>query len=274
MNLGKMREATWKDVSSDKHAATFAAAKLRETALRDHTSPAAMLEFLRNPAEELWPERDAVARAMVREYQRARGQLWLGLLFVAFAPMLMRLRGRLVTDGADRSELDMLVVEQFFDAVANFPLEARASRTSMFLRQDTQRAVFRKLLAQQRDLDRQRLLDHLIKDEEDLALLTDTPPAEPVPFIAEDEKDELADTLCDMAGDAVPQGRLQLVIDTLVRGEGLRHLVDRRYPELSARAKEMTYQRLKRERLRTIARLRPVLMPNAPQVELRLVGAA
>ena len=65
--------------------------------------------------------------------------MWASLLLGAFKPMLVRLRGRLVSDTVPGDELDQLVVTAFLAALTEVPL---MDRLPMRLRQRTERQVF------------------------------------------------------------------------------------------------------------------------------------
>ena len=79
------------------------------------------------------------------------------------------------------------------------------------------------------------------------------------PLSDPDDLEVMVALLFKHAGGAVPRRKLDVVVATLVRGERLRTYVDRRHPRASDTERRRTYERLKRERTRTIGVLRGLL---------------
>lgn len=133
------------------HGPTFDDGRTREPALAADPSILAVLAVLADASEATYPERDALTRALLAEQQRAPSKLWSAALLLAYAPMLTRLRRRLLSSAVDRDELDLLVIEAFLEAAQGYPLEhRRPGHTALYLRQDTQRAVFKLLKLEHR----------------------------------------------------------------------------------------------------------------------------
>ena len=62
-------------------------------------------------------------------------------------------------DAMDTFELSKEELARFFEVVRDFPLSQRRDRTCMYLRQMTQREVFKRVRAEQRDLEQVRFDD-------------------------------------------------------------------------------------------------------------------
>lgn len=126
----------------------------------------------------------------------------------------------------------------------------------MYLRRDTQRAVFRRICSEQ-TLQRRlaQLAEQAVRDEHFEVFAPNATDDE----LDDDEREELAALVTVLAGDDLPAARVEAVIATHLRGESLRDYVARTHPALDERGLEMAYQRVKRERLRTAAKLRPLI---------------
>jgi hypothetical protein len=78
-----------------------------------------------------------------------------------------------------------------------------------------------------------------------------------------EETHQLGQLLRVQVGSAVDEDNLDLVIATAIGQETVREYTDRHHPGLPPAARERAYQRIKRRRNRTIARLREVLLDTA-----------
>ncbi len=236
----------------------FQESQRREAALARYASLLAVLAVLADESVHRWAEREALTRALVREQQRAPGPFWSSVLVLAYMPLLQNLRGRICGDALGRDDYDQLVLTTFLEVVQELSLEHRTKRTAMYLRQNTQRAVFRKIRAA---WDERRWLDELT---DEVLHVEDEPPALEVPRprlqLRIDDRDELIEMLTQCARGVVDESRLQLVIDTYLRGMSLRDVAVRECPH-DVDEQERAYQRLKRERHRTLVKLRPLLSP-------------
>lgn len=255
MGLKQMRDPLRDEILSEKHVSTFEEARTREPALAAHASILSVLAVMNDESERRYAEREALTRALVREQQERPGPFWSSVLLVAYAPMLLRLRGRIGGDAFARDDLDQMALEAFLEAVARFRLVDRPTRIAMYLRQDTQRAVFRRLRVEQQARTRLTVLEEAVEREADVDLFASPRSDEP---LDDDERDELTALLRAKVGDRVPSARLDVVIATHLRGERLRDYVARTHPDVDAASREAAYQRVKRERLRTLAKLRPL----------------
>jgi hypothetical protein len=240
---------------SIKHENTFEEARAREPTLAAHASILSILAVMNDESERRYAEREALTRTLVREQQERPGPFWAAVLLIAYAPMLLRLRGRICGDAFARDDLDQMALEAFLEAVGRFPLDGRPTRIAMYLRQDTQRAVFRRLRAEQQARLRLTVLEEEALSAEEFDLFASGANEQP---LDDDEREELVAMLVARVGDRVPPAKLEVVIATHLRGERLRDYVARRHGDLAEDAREVVYQRLKRERLRTLDKLRPL----------------
>jgi DNA-directed RNA polymerase specialized sigma24 family protein len=258
MGLRHLKEAINSLARSTSTKALFQNAKARHPALAGHETAEAVLAALADESEAGWTEREALTRALLAEAQARRDPFWAALLVSAYYPMLVRLCGRLRGRGFDAEDLNQLVVSTFLDVVKSFPLDRRQDRTCMRLRQMTHRRVFRALR-------RERALRVPIP----LQSVEDIDPAKlppwPAPPSRRRGKGETQSTdgsevvaLLTSRASSVSQDKIDLVVATVVRGELLRLHVDRKFAHCDPVERGRIYQRLKRQRSRTFARLRPL----------------
>lgn len=255
MGLRQLRDPLRDEVMSLKHEKTFEEARTREPTLAAHASILSVLAVMNDESERRYAEREALTRALVREQQERPGPFWSAVLLIAYAPMLLRLRGRICGDAFARDDLDQMALEAFLEAVGRFPLTARPTRVAMYLRQDTQRAVFRRLRAEQQARLRLTVLEEEALAAEEFDLFASGANEQP---LDDDEREELVAMLVARVGERVSAAKLEVIIATHLRGERLRDYVARRHADLADDAREVVYQRLKRERLRTLEKLRPL----------------
>lgn len=240
-------------VLAKSHGPTFDDARLREPRLAEHASILSVLAVLADATESSYPERDALTRALLSEQQRAPSKLWTAALLLAYAPMLTRLRGRLLSSAVDRDELDLLVIEAFLEAVQTYPLlQRRPGHTALYLRQDTQRAVFKLLKLEHRRADATGELG----DDDEIVPLSDVVASERDPETEAGDLEEMVALLRARVAGTVSAERLDLVERTYLRGESLRDVVVAAYPDLADDALDAAYQRTKRQRARAIERIR------------------
>lgn len=260
MGLQYVRRALKTELRAEASMKLFDESKQRYPALAEHETPLSVLAVLGDESERRWAEREALTRALITEEQQRPHPLWAALLLAAYYPMLSRLRHRIYGDDLDPEDFDQLVVSTFLEVVRAFPLGERRDRTCMHLRQMTQRRVFRHL----REEHAARVL--IAPDD-----ISDMPPFAPeawpgVPRPKRRRKartepvdDREAVELLTSRAACLGQDQLDLVITTIVRGERLRVYVNRTYSDRDPDERDRIYQRLKRQRSRTLARLRGLL---------------
>ena len=197
-------------------------------------------------------ERDAVIRTLIDLAQRDSRGPWRTILVAAFLPMLVRIRSRLHVDERDDRDLDQVVMLQFLEAVASYPLADRDPRTAMYLRQDTRRAVVRHL---RRDARRTRALDVLAAIAERRCgfdpVRESASGEEPNPFDEQELRELLGAHLCDRLDGA----SRELVEKTTLGGVPLWRYVEAKHPGLAPAERQRVYNRLKRRRERAIKRI-------------------
>jgi hypothetical protein len=257
MKLGKIRTALRDDVVSQRHIDTYESARPREDALREHPTIIAALAVLNDESETRYPEREAITRALIREYQRGRGAFWASVLTLAFMPMLVRLRCRLVSEHAGSDELNQRVVATFLETVATISLDDRPTRIAMYLRQQTQRGIFARLDGERRErAQHDALCEHAANDPE--FSVFEEPHGDGL--VDEEEVSDLSESLREIVGDRLPCERVDVVVATYVAGEKLAAFVARTATTDAGESHRRVYQRLKRERLRSCDTIRPLLV--------------
>jgi hypothetical protein len=259
MGLKGMMCALQAEVRSSKHKMKFEEAKTRHATLVPYALPISALAILEHASRHYQGQKDAITLALVAEQRDQPHPFWAAMLLVAYAPMLNRLRGRLVSATAQRDDLDQLVVTSFLQVIATFPRTRAPGHTCVFLRQATERRVFDRLRDDREDYATVELVepDHLaatvLDGDQILASAKVRAPR------SAREVEELVALLVEVAGGAVKPAHLALVVDTMIRGERLPAYVGRVYPELAPGEHRRLYERLKRQRSRTISRLRKPL---------------
>jgi hypothetical protein len=256
MLLGQIRIALRDDVVAQRHINTYDNARRGDHALRDHATIISALGVLNDDGEHRYCEREAIARALVRQCQQTGESFWASALVISFMPMLARLRCRLRTDVLFRDELTQRVLQTFLETAATISLERHPTRIAMFLRQITQRRLFGELHADEEERRcRDLLRDYAANDPEFKAF---EPPTSDEP-IGDQEAADLAERLHEIAGDRLPRKRLDVVVATCVGGEKLSAFAERTHDPASDQSVGHTYERIKRERLRVLTKLRPLL---------------
>ncbi|AKF80108.1 hypothetical protein MFUL124B02_08650 [Myxococcus fulvus 124B02] len=245
-----------------RHQAVFAAGRTRRPDFARHASLESVLDAMADAREETYPEREALTRALLAEMQVTSSPAWTAALASAYAPMLRRLRRRLLGSAVPREDLDQLVLATFLSVAGAFPLLRWADWTAVRLRQQTARAVFR-------HLRKERAEQHETYTQAQLAeWLPDTRHASPVEsprrlsarrsFVQRDT------VLVHLAQATLPRSDAEVLMATVVRREKLRTYVSRLVEGDAAEA-ERTYQRLKRQRTRLMQRLRAQVVDAVAQ---------
>ena len=245
-------------VLSSRHEHRFKDARSRHPALAVHRCITTVLAALELDVRDAYAEKEALTRACIAEQQASPSSFWASALLVAYYPMLSRLRYRIYGDTLLDEDLDQVVVASFLSVVAEFPLHDKQDRTAMYLRQMTQRLVFQWV---RQELREQRLVILLVEPEQIHDLKDEAPLPDRTPWSLGHlahlvDGDSLRLLLASRFGDVVDQSKLDLVLSTMLRGEHLNRQVDRLYPDTPPDERERIYQRLKRQRERTIGRLR------------------
>jgi len=251
MGLHQMKCALRAEVRAERNQKRFEQAKNHQLELREHETVLSVLAVLGDESSLRYAEKEALTRALLREHKRRPHPFWNAVLVVAFYPMLARLRGRIFGDAVPGDDLDQIVLSSFFEVVRNFPLSQRRDRTCMYLRQMTQREVFKRVRAEQRDLEQVRFDDpedisRRQDDLETLGHLANWPETKPNKPRRRDPKENaaLVSFLVERAGHILDGDKLELVVATLVRGELLTSYVDRVHPDLTPSERRRTYQRI------------------------------
>ena len=283
MGLKSIKRALTRELRAEKNLILFKEAKRRHPELEGHETPMSVLALLSAMSSERWEKKDALIRAVLAEQQERPHQFWNALLVVAFYPMLSRLRNRIIGEILTYDDLDQIVLSSFLEVVRAFPLDQRTDRTCMYLRQMTQRRVFRRLKREQREHEavcavkaakleqlEEELVD--IADPETLAQRRHLRWPETRPPKDEDrgarEQERMIAFLVERVGGEIDDDRLDLVIATQVRGEMLSRHVARLYPDLSPEERRRVYQRIKRRHSRALAKLRELLADaTCPQTD-------
>lgn len=249
-SLRGMVDQLRREALSSQHLVAFAAARAQQPALACHQDMASVLEALADEREDTYPQREALAQALLAEHRAGAGPLWTQALVAAFYPMLSRLRHRLVASSLSREDLDQLVLTAFLSALEQVPLNDRKARTALRLRQRTERLVFRTLRRERAEQQLAAAADELAADAAELGLLE--PSVEEPP---EEERETLPVLLAQLPDGALSARGREVLVATVLRRERLRDYVHRTVAG-DEQTRERAYQRLKRQRTRALQRLR------------------
>jgi len=244
----------------------FEEARARQAAFAVHEDVASVLRALADDKDDTYPEREALTRALVTEHLGTSHSLWGSALLVAYSPMLTRLRNRLVGGSLQGDELEQVVITSFLTALRDMSSHERTDRIAMRLRQRTERSVFAYLR-------KERGEGAAVVDDEELALTCLELQSDRQSDTSERELFDLSLLLERAAREGLPPAGLDVVAATVLKREQLREYVERVGPS-DETERERTYQRLKRQRSRTMKRLRELLeLSPTPRTE-RLVSEA
>ncbi|WP_233587282.1 hypothetical protein [Corallococcus sp. CA049B] len=238
---------------SPRHQSLFETGRLRQPALAHHRCLTSVLAALADTREDTYPAREALTRALLAEMQASSSPAWTAALATTYAPMLNRLRRRILGNAVPREDLDQLVLTTFLSVARSFPLSRWGDWTAVRLRQQTAREVFRflrKERAEQHETYTQEQLAEWLPDSRQ-ATQVENPrrPSVRRSFVKRDA------VLVHLARATLPRSDVDVLMATVVRREKLRAYVSR-LGEGDAAEAERTYQRLKRQRTRLMQRLR------------------
>jgi hypothetical protein len=252
-----------RDAVSARHRHAFEASRARQPALAVHADAASVLATLDDDAEGTYATREALVLALLHEHRASRAAVWASLLLGAFKPMLVRLRGRLISDTMPGDELDQIVVTAFLGSLTEVPL---SNRLALRLRQRTERQVFA-LLRKERE---QRHTDIDVEELEDFDEDAMTDSIAPGRAHTHEELYDHALLIQRAIQEGLPTSGLDVVEATVLRREVLRTYVERLGPDDDV-TRERLYQRLKRQRSRAMRRLQALLTaPPAPSSPIQL----
>ncbi len=263
MKLFQIIAALKDEVVSERGIRLFETAKAQHPALADHASVASLIRLLGQDDPSTYSVKEAAIRVILAKHRRGKERFWSSLLIVVFGPMLCRLRGRVLADGYDCDDLDQMVLFAFLLSAKKVRLNDGRGRLCMYLRQVTQRRVFTWLKEEQRRAETVAFIEPVVLSE-------NAPAVWPVPGMIkrtrarrlkhdDDEAHALAELLREKAGEVVAPDKLELVIATAIQGESMRGYVRRHHGDLDQEGIKRAYQRIKKQRNRTVAQLRAVL---------------
>jgi hypothetical protein len=243
------------EILSPRHARAFAHGCARHPVLAQQGSVPAVLATMSEQGRERADLRSAITRAAILEHQAGSRPLWASLLAVAYYPMISKMCQDIVSAEVTRRDVEQIVVECFLRAIDTLPAaEDRFSRTAMYMRQLTRRAVFRHMAK----LLRERKADEAIQETAAICPGFD-PFEEAVPEPREDsnEVSEMERILLKKVGGVVDDDKLQLVGALVIRRQRPREYVAQRYPGGKTQADlARLCERVKRQRQRALAEIR------------------
>lgn len=247
-----------------RHRKTYDETRTHYADLDAYPTAEALLTLFADADERRYPEKERITRILLVEYlvTAEPHPLWSALLVLAYFPMVKRLRDRVRGMAADDGfEADQMALEAFLDMLEDEPVEEKPDRIALHMRQATERRLFAQLKEWQRaNAKREPFNEHKFARRQFGEDLQPGDPDEPryvaKPTPARMQHYERA--MHRLFDSHVGKADLDLVLATLFRGEDLWEHVDRQHPASTLERKKL-YERLKRQRTRTLARLRELL---------------
>lgn len=257
VNLRRMLHGLEVEARREVHVKRFAQAKEQHSVLTPYMDPAGVLAALKASPGKEPSEREDLCWALVTEQRDRPHPLWAAMLAATYAPMLLNLRASVFAGLLPADEIEQLIVAGFLQAVASFPRTKGPGGTSRFLRQYTRRRFYRVINTLGSE-DREApcapsgvlaaFAESTVVDFEEEAAPPDAVPPEDLETVFQ--------RLVEAVGGALPDSHLRLIADTVVRGERLDDYVRRVHPTATGAEFARIYERLKRQRTRTVTRLR------------------
>jgi hypothetical protein len=232
----------------------WATAQQRHPILNRVATIHTVLAILGDPGNKALRYKDILTRAVIAEHKRNPGAFWTAALLLAYSPMLNRLRGRIMGDAFSSDDLDQLVISAFLDVVKRFPLLQKRSRTFLHLRRMTEQRVFKKIRTRQKEIHDQQQLARLARRLDELDLSGEIKSED-----SDVDREEMAELLLKIAGGKEPSANLELVINTVIYKRNLKERVYSTCGSDDPELKERIYQRIKRQRLRTLNRIKTII---------------
>jgi hypothetical protein len=227
-----------KAVSQSTHNREYAAGRARQSALSAYPSALAALEALTKGSALTPPERGEIVAAFVAEERRAAHPLWQGLLYSAFGPMLLRLRGRVGKKSDD--DCDQKIVLAFLEAFRSMSLDIEPRFAPLAIRRATVHAIFSDLASAREAPPIEAFDDEL---HEDL-------------FVTEEKDARGTDALGMVKSAEKNTAVTEALLAMHDEGLSLKDFVVRRYAQLSEKERASMYQRLRGAQRRAVLRLR------------------
>ncbi len=267
MNLREMRSIMKEELHTVRSRRVFEQAKFRSPVLGNHTSFDDLLALLSNEEPSLYPQKDAVVRALIVEHQRCSTSLWSQVLTVAFYPMLQgQVRRARVCFAED--EAVQLVLVRFLEILHGFVLSPDTTHLCARLRSGVRRRVSVDLRKEKRTVQRIRSAESQILGEQG-AYEAETSKAFTAPERKKaakkrsrptsEECPQVVRVLRQFAGRSLSEDELTLLIATDIYGESLTHFVRRTQRSASQDECRRIYERFKKFRHRTLAKARKIL---------------
>jgi hypothetical protein len=260
--LRRLFAALEAEIALPANAMPWSTAQARHPVLHRVATIHSVLAILGDPGNKALRYKDILTRSLIAEHKRNPGVFWTATLLLAYSPMLNRLRGRIMGDAFSSDDLDQLVIGAFLDVVKGFPLLQKRSRTFLHLRRMTEQKVFKKLRDRQKEIHDQQQLIRLAQRLDELDLFGEIKSED-----SDVDREEMAELLLKIAEGKEPSANLELVINTVVYKANLKEYVHQTFPCEDAVQQERVYQRIKRQRLRTLARLKTIIQQINPHVD-------
>jgi hypothetical protein len=231
------------------HADAIDEGRCNEPALFAFRTADGILAALQPRGQGAEDRRDPIVRALVRQHRFGLSPVWAHLLLAAFTPMLLRIRTGLGRAAASANDLDQVVMHAFLEALESVPTQESVRSMAGVLRSETQ---FRALRMAARERSAEQMLARL-RDWAPLVSVV----AEPAMGALDDEA-AVAAWLRLATRDQISPRRLDVLVATVVGDEPLSVYVERTVGG-SAKERCAAYERVKRERQRTLREIRPLL---------------
>lgn len=255
-----IKEAIAQDLDSPANAALFDREKQKYSVLKRIDTVEELITIMRTRSGTYSLMRSRITRALIMEAQKSQSNFWNSLLLFLYFPMLTNLRRFYQNKLVDNEELEQMIFDAFLEVVRDFPVYRYRNHIPKNLRMFVQRHILRNLRKITRDNERYRLLVAQAARDREFDPFLEAPSD-----VSRIDNDEAAELLLSVAAGYETRENLELFITTAINKEKLRRHSSVDSVSGSRDASERSYQRLKRRRTRTKARLRKLLQPMYAQ---------
>ena len=199
-------------------------------------------------------EKELLTRLLLTMCREPGDQLFGNLLVLAYYPMLSNLRRKLRCASMEEDDLDQLVAISFLQVTKTLPLERHPDRLPMYLRQRTKDAVINELKRHQKESSTVFAADEVYGEQ---------PSGDSFPETRSEESPlDLLESIAQLerlCHGRMSEKEIRLLTATVVRKERVSDYVKRVERFSNRREYELAYQRVKRQRHRTLMKIRDLL---------------
>ncbi len=251
--LQKMLAFIRRDAISMVRSHAFERMRTEHPELQGYADVASILEALASRRLQ-YASRDDITRALIAGRQQSHDTLSIAMLIAAYSPMLVRMRVCATTPLVRDEDLDQLLLIAFLEAVGSYDTR-KPGPVAVQLKRQTERLFGASVRREREERERELCLNPAPENNDGLYLLE----SDYVTCVPDFRRQETLLSLAEATERAAQTDGVKLVVCTVLRDESLMSRVP---SELEGREHRRAYERLKRQRSRTLQRLRIFLDDN------------